>query len=431
MLEVEKPASSSPTFRQVSPDSLAIFELQTYNGALYAGAGDGQNGYSVWKTDEASPVALRPIVTNAAGRGKEMTSVVSMQVFNRRLYVGASGWAVVFPSSELIRVNRDDSVDLVVGNARFDGPTLRFPISGLPDGYGNLFNGHFWRMETHGGALFMGTNDWSWAFRSWPIIGPLLQPEYGFDMYGTCDGQYWWPLTRNAFGNGLYNFGARTLASSPAGGFVGSANHARGTFVWRTLDPSPCAPPNQEASEGDAQPRRLLTDVESCGTVLTWDGPARRYRVLRSEYRSTDVGVRPSLPAGPLADLAIQPILPGSTTLSLPVAGRPRLIGTTSRRTFVDRTARPGVRYAYRIAGARRSSNAAIVPSARPAVTWREARRALARAGVASGPPRAGSAAVARLARLSRTADGDPQAIADARDVVRRLARSARAARAC
>jgi hypothetical protein len=456
VLEVKDPASASPEFVQVSPPDLAVFELQTFDGALYAGAGDGTKGYSVWKSDGASPLQFRPLVVGGAGRGKEMTSVVSMHVFKRRLYVSASGWAIVFPSSELIRLNRDDSYDLVVGNPRFapDG-SYRYPISGLPDGYGNIFNGHFWRQETHGGALLMGTNDWSWAFRSWPIVGPLLQPEFGFDMYGTCDGTYWWPYTRTAFGAGLYNFGARTLASTSAGGFIGSANHARGTAVWRTIDVTPCLPANQAGADGDAgarvarrasapAPQRLVADVQSCGTVLSWDRApgARRYRVLRSPYRDSDVGVEPraAVPPGPLADLAAAPVHPGATRLGLSVAGRPELIGTTRGRVLVDRAAQPGRRYAYRVvAGRARQSNTVLVPSARPAVTVQEALSAVRelrgddrRDGLrAVAAARSGRVTVAQLARFVRAAHGESQALEDARDVVMRLGRRFQARTAC
>ena len=104
----------------MSPNTMAVFELATFNGALYAGVGDGVNGYSVWRTKAGSPARFEPVVTEGAGRGKAITSVVSMQVFNDRLYVGASGWPVVFPSSELIRINRDDSFDVVVGEPEGD-----------------------------------------------------------------------------------------------------------------------------------------------------------------------------------------------------------------------------------------------------------------------------------------------------------------------
>ena len=51
VLRVRDPAGSSPSFRQVSPRSLAVFELKAFGGRLYAGTGDFQRGYGVWKTD--------------------------------------------------------------------------------------------------------------------------------------------------------------------------------------------------------------------------------------------------------------------------------------------------------------------------------------------------------------------------------------------
>src|SRR4029078_13693350 len=71
---------------------------------------------------------------------------------------------------------------------------------------------------------------------------PALASEFGFDVWGTCDGRFWWQVTRNAFGTGgagQWNFGARTLVSSPFGLFVGSTNHVNGTSVWKG-DASPC-----------------------------------------------------------------------------------------------------------------------------------------------------------------------------------------------
>ena len=110
---------------------------------------------------------------------------------------------------------------------RADG-TPREPVSGFPDGFGNGFNMHFWRMQAYRGALLVGTNDWSWSLRSVPGLDAQIRAEFGFDLFATCDGSDWWAATRDGFGDGRTDFGVRTMAASPAGLFVGTTNHVRG-----------------------------------------------------------------------------------------------------------------------------------------------------------------------------------------------------------
>jgi hypothetical protein len=241
VLRVRHPGGRSPSFDQVSPPELAVFELAAFGGHLYAGTGDRGSGYGVWHADPDRPRRWRPVVVDGAGRGSTITSVVSMAPYRGRLYVGANGWLnSTFPSSELIRVARDGRWEVVVGNPRraADG-VLRSPLSGLPDGFGNAFNHHLWRMQAFRGALLLGTNDWSWSLRGVPGIPDQLRSEFGFDLYGTCDGSHWWAATRDGFG-GDDDFGVRTMATSRAGLFIGTTNHVRGTSIYRSRA-RPCA----------------------------------------------------------------------------------------------------------------------------------------------------------------------------------------------
>jgi hypothetical protein len=218
-----------------------VFELATFGGRLYAGTGDRESGYGVWRADPHRPRRWESVVVGGAGRGSTITSVVSMAPYRGRLYVGASGWLnAAFPASELIRVARDGRWEVVVGNARRDvDGVLRSPLSGLPDGFGNAFNHHFWRMQAFRGALLLGTNDWSWSLRGAPGISDQLRSEFGFDLYGTCDGAHWWVATRDGFGRND-DFGVRTMAVSHAGLFIGTTNNKRGTSIYRSRA-RPCA----------------------------------------------------------------------------------------------------------------------------------------------------------------------------------------------
>ena len=241
VLRVRRPGGRSPSFEQVSPRRLAVFELATFGGRLYAGTGDRESGYGVWRADPHRPRRWESVVVGGAGRGSTITSVVSMAPYRGRLYVGASGWLnSAFPASELIRVARDGRWEVVVGNPRRDADgVLRSPLSGLPDGFGNPFNHHFWRMQTFRGALLLGTNDWSWSLRGAPGIPDQLRSEFGFDLYGTCDGRTGGSRRATA------SAATTTSACAPwpcrdAGLFIGTTNNMRGTSIYRSRA-RPCA----------------------------------------------------------------------------------------------------------------------------------------------------------------------------------------------
>ena len=241
VLRVRDPAGRAPRFEQVSPPDLAVFELEAFAGRLYAGTGDAEDGYGVWRMGRGARPGWAPVVTGGAGRGAAVTSVVSMEAYRGRLYAGASGWGTsLFPASELIRIAPDGGWDVVAGAERDVGGLRRAPVSGLPDGFGNAYNMHFWRMQAYRGALLLGTNDWSWSLRNVPGLDARIRSEFGFDLWATCDGAAWWAATRDGFGDARDEFGVRTMAATPAGLFVGTTNHVRGAAVYRSRTP-PCA----------------------------------------------------------------------------------------------------------------------------------------------------------------------------------------------
>lgn len=410
VMEVVNPLSANPSFVQISPTSTAVFEFVPFNNALYIGTGAPSTGYEVWKANlvpTGASFSFAPIVTAGAGRGQAMTSVVSMHVFRNRLYVGASGWySTAFPGSELIRIASDDSWQLVVGNARtLPNGTWMFPISGLPDGYGNVFNAHFWRMADLQGALFMGTNDWSWALRSVPFLNFLLYPQFGYDVYASCDGQYWSLVTRDAFGDGLYNFGARTMLGTPGGGFIGSANHATGTTVWSANTSRLCDTrfPWRQSRDRNANgmattadgtlpaPTRLLTEVGDSGMVLSWDAVegAAQYTVMRAKYEATpgfEFVPRPGVGHGevPVSPQGI--VVTNDSANSVRVPGEYVEIGTTTDTFFTDTTASPDDQYDYQVIAkaasgvASEPSNTASSETAAKEVTFNDVRSGIAAA---------------------------------------------------
>lgn len=461
IFEVRRPWSRRARFRQVSPRTLAVFETAIFNGSLYAGTGDRTRGYGVWKTKGGRrPYRFKPIVTGGAGRGATVTSVVAMGTFRGRLYVGSSGWynPDEIPVSELVRIDRRGHWQVITGTARMVNGRVKAPISGLSDGFGNIFAGHFWRMVRYHGAFYVGTNDWSWVVQSafsglepWlaGVIQSALSGEFGFDLWASCDGRDWFPVTRDAFGGNMYDFGARNLVRTRAGLFIGTANHAQGTRVWRTRV-SPCSSlvgrrTIVARSVRPAAPRRVLTDAQHAGTVVSWRGSAgaARYRVLRAGYRSIPLTLVPPpiMPNGfRLEDqipVFVPPGTPGAKEVDFPLPGVSSPIGTTRATYFVDRTRRHGRRYAYRViaegASGRRSrpSNIQVVPDTRPVPTFEQLRQSLERrraalpiaaAAMAAHRERDRGATLRGLARLRRAVGAD----AEIRDLIERLERRVR-----
>ena len=238
VLEAADPARGNNHFRFVSPQDLRVFELAVFRGFLYVGTMDRIHGYSVWKTDATGPPPYHftPVVTDGAGRGAVMQSVVSMQVFQDCLYVGSCGWfPQLLPPCELIRIHPDDRWELVVGSPRRTPQDIKVPISGLPDSFGNPFNVHIWRMQEHEGALYLGVCEESEGVQVPSWLDARINEEYGFDLWRSDDGKAWKQVTRNGFGDRC-NHGIRTFASTPYGLFVGTANHVSGTEIWLVTD---------------------------------------------------------------------------------------------------------------------------------------------------------------------------------------------------
>jgi hypothetical protein len=414
---------------------------------------------------------VTPIVTGGAGRGATVTSVVSMDVFRNRLYVGASGWYnnQGIPVSEMIRVDRHGRWQIVAGANRVINGVLRGPISGLGDGFFNIFSAHFWRMTDYGGALYVSTNDWSYLVRvAFPGLSPViagtiqsaLAGEYGFDLWATCDGRDWFPVTRDAFGeSNMLDFGGRTLVPAPGGLFVGSANHAQGTKIWR-LRVGACNSltggarkryarghrrRSRAAATAVAAPQELLTDAQRNGNVISWraSAGASQYRVLRAAYLNVPLTLRqpPVLPDGFMMEDQVPDIVPpgtpGSEQVDLPVLQAFTPVGTASRSVFVDRTARRGQRYAYRVVAVGASGYASpasamqTAPDPRPAPTFEQvirdigtttAARRLAKDVLVQAAGEGRRAKLRTLARLQRSVGPGT----DAADVLERLRRQIR-----
>jgi hypothetical protein len=223
-----------------------VFSMCPFAGYLYAGTVNN-SGFQIWRTDGTGkpPYRWQKVMEQGAYRGSINQIALSMVVFGDALYIGSGiqngGYDVVNnigpAASELIRLYADGSWDLIVGSPRETIDGKKIPLSGLPQGFGNFFNGYFWRMGIHEGWLYIGTYDAS-NFLPWIAvenlrdrarrfineigIDPMLE-RCGCEVWRSHDGENWLPVTKRGFDN-PYNVGIRNFVSTPHGLFIGTAN---------------------------------------------------------------------------------------------------------------------------------------------------------------------------------------------------------------
>ena len=223
-----------------------IFMMTVANGQLYAGTFNNFEGYQVWTTPPCGdgPLRWRKVIDKGAHRGPLSEIAMGMAEFNGALYVGSSvqngGYDrtnLVGPAAgEIIRIWPDDSWDLLVGQPRETPDGMKYPLSGIGPGFNNIFSGYTWRMCEHEGWLYVTTFDWSvflqYAHRPSPTAKRLVNAHSfeqlaevggGFELWRTKDGVTWVPVTINGMNN-PYNYGGRTMVSTPHGLALGTAN---------------------------------------------------------------------------------------------------------------------------------------------------------------------------------------------------------------
>ena len=273
-----------------------IYFLQVFNDHLYASTVNFETGFEVWKTDgqrvdndEEKEFVWTRVIKNGFGDTWNQYGM-TMRPFGDYLYVGTAAGAGMVQKNgqvvgsrplEVIRLDKDDNAELVVGNAiAYDpiegGPQPRIPLSGWPAGFGNPFNVYSWHMGVYQGCLYLGTFDMSGLIskiiaedpgilelfmslfpasnlrfpsfinsslmsgRMTSLVANLFYKIYGGgDVWKTCDGKHWTAVTLNGFNNPK-NYGIRrlvpykdqALAVGTANPFTGRENG--GCEVWLT-----------------------------------------------------------------------------------------------------------------------------------------------------------------------------------------------------
>jgi len=284
--------------------NVAVVSMVSWQGYLYAGTQNDIGGFQLWRSTVQSPVDPTPddwklIIDSGAG-DLANTRALTMAVFKDALWVGTS----MFPLSveppyllppkgfELIRVDADDTWNLIIGDyfaqkPAEGAPILRMPESGWPGGFGNFLNIYCWSLKEFDGVLYLGTFDMSSFLyvlledeNLLEAIGQLVAPSTleeaitslqslgadnlpepyqqllgaignfdpetvdwseawrtflesfaGADLWKSDDGVRWEPVTLNGFDN-PENYGYRTMVSTDSL-YVGTANPFGGLDVFR------------------------------------------------------------------------------------------------------------------------------------------------------------------------------------------------------
>jgi hypothetical protein len=338
ILVATEPASGDDAWKLGSapPETFPVSALAVYNDSLYcAVAGAKGEPYRILKADPAGalPLSFSPVMT-----GTTSWRAVSLTEFRGRLYVGTG-----IPP-ELIRIDADDSWEVLVGPPRVTDAGLKRPLSGLSLGMGSGFSAQFRAMAVHEDKLYLGVSDWSQALEI-TQFGELAQLEFGFDLFRSDDGISWAPVTRNGFGADHQSV-ARSMQSTPAGLFVGSASATTGTRLWQKAPATARAPVTLRPPE---RVEAVSEQVADDHVVLAWDRSpgAVQYHVYRATVTPILDVVEGVLPADVLLQLlqGVCDAVPLACALAnalqsdMGVPSPFMWVGTTSDLFFVDERA--------------------------------------------------------------------------------------------
>lgn len=240
------------------PTNKAVYEMTSFNGFLYAGTFNATKGFQLWKTQAQGepPYHWIPVITDGAFRGSVNQAVASMSIFAGSLYIGTGNQGSSHQSgssaAELIRIHRDDSWELIIGEPRHTFEGARVPLSGLGPGFDNEHNTVIWSLVEHEGWLYAGTENESsiragvfelflnakGLHRRRGIRFDSWAHEGGFMLWRSPDGVTWELVTESGFGN-PNSFGLERMISTPVGLFIGTvalpraiAGYPGGCEIW-------------------------------------------------------------------------------------------------------------------------------------------------------------------------------------------------------
>jgi hypothetical protein len=258
MIASPNPSQGDNAWQRVSPTpavpNFAVWILANYNNMLYVGTGDRENdlGYGVYYTSngpgDPTPYQFTPVIMDGGWQPDETLrspTTLTMHVWNdpadglQHLMCGTDR------KIEIVRVNPDNSWDLVMGQPRATPDGWKAPLSGIGYYFDNDFNGHIWQMQdetwnplpgqaTTNLGLHATTWDWAILLRQATLTAQPTTGEEGFDHFYSPDATHWYIVSKVGMGDGL-NMGGRSGVFTPFGLFWGTARVTGGTQEWQDL----------------------------------------------------------------------------------------------------------------------------------------------------------------------------------------------------
>jgi len=168
-------ASIGPGFG--NKDNAECSILIEFNGLLYAGTGNDQDGCELWRTTDPVKGTWEKVVDKGFGYTSNV-GMWSAEIFRGSLYIGT----INFPNGcQIWRTFNGTDFEAVVG-----GPSL------TPNGFGELMNVYAWYMKAYDGKLYVGTQNMFggeiWRSNdgtTWEcLVGPEGNYPGGFQSFG-------------------------------------------------------------------------------------------------------------------------------------------------------------------------------------------------------------------------------------------------------
>lgn len=227
------------------PTNLSVFCMAAFDDHLYAGTGNPDRGFELWKTKAQGkpPYKWTRVLTRGAHRFNVNETTASMTVLNGALYVGSGLPGLGYDkahdvgpaAAELLRVFPDDSWEVLVGAARFTPDGLRIPLSLMGPGYDDPENSALWAMCSYDDTVYVGTHHCQ-SFHD--ALGGAEVIGGGFQLWASKDGENWEAMTMDGFGD-PFSTGVRTLLPTPVGLFVGTSTHREVQRLWSARTGNP------------------------------------------------------------------------------------------------------------------------------------------------------------------------------------------------
>ncbi|NUM53671.1 MAG: hypothetical protein HUU46_08510 [Candidatus Hydrogenedentes bacterium] len=257
------------------PTNGGVWTMAPFNGYLYVSLANIVKGFEVWKMEGKGDKAGPPVrVLNHGGSWRGNYAAATTCVFQDHIYFGTqilggvntSGEGPVLRGCDLVRLDKDDNMEIVIGPDS---------ISGIPSGFGKPQNAYVWSMGVYKNQLYVGTWDQTsiiqYAVDEFPqsieqllaflstdfgipgfdgqkraignfaagVTGPKREPTYlseqldmGGDVYRTRDGVAWDAVFTDGLGN-PYNYGARIMLAHDGNFYIGMANLYEGLEIWK------------------------------------------------------------------------------------------------------------------------------------------------------------------------------------------------------